>query len=137
MTGSWTQPTASCSASAGQTYSAFWVGLGGSDGNDALEQDGTEANCTASGQARYYAWYELVPSAPVRVDLAVRPGDQMTATTSVIGDQVTVSIVNHTSGGSFTRTLTMANPDTSQCRVDRRGAIGVHEFDEQLLTTCR
>jgi hypothetical protein len=112
VTGSWVVPTAKCSAG-GATYSAFWVGLGGADGRQALEQDGTEANCDADGAAHYYAWYELVPKAPVRVDLAVHPGDHMTATTTVDGHQVTESIVNQTTGQSFTKTLTMSNPDTS------------------------
>jgi hypothetical protein len=106
------QPTAKCS-SGGATYSAFWVGLGGADGRQALEQDGTEANCNADGTANYYAWYELVPKAPVRVDLAVHPGDHMTATTTVDGHDVTETIVNHTTGQSFSRTLTMSNPDVS------------------------
>jgi hypothetical protein len=112
VTGSWVQPAAKCSSS-GSTYSAFWVGLGGADGQEALEQDGTEANCDANGTAHYYAWYELVPKAPVRVDVAVRPGDHMTATTTVNGQQVTESIVNQTTGQNFTKTLTMSNPDTS------------------------
>jgi Peptidase A4 family len=112
VTGSWVQPTAKCSSS-GSTYSAFWVGLGGADGQEALEQDGTEANCDANGNAHYYAWYELVPKAPVKVDVAVHPGDQMTATTTVSGHDVTESIVNHTTGQSFNKTLTMSNPDVS------------------------
>jgi hypothetical protein len=112
VTGSWVQPTAKCSSS-GSTYSAFWVGLGGADGKEALEQDGTEANCDADGTAHYYAWYELVPKAPVKVDLAVQPGDHMTATTSVSGHEVTESIVNHTTGRSYTKTLTMSDPDVS------------------------
>jgi hypothetical protein len=112
VTGSWVQPTAKCSSS-GPAYSAFWVGLGGADGLQALEQDGTEANCDSSGNAHYYAWYELVPKAPAKVDLAVRPGDDMTATTTVSGHDVTESIVNHTTGRSYTKTLTMSNPDVS------------------------
>ena len=112
VTGSWVQPTAKCS-SGGATYSAFWVGLGGADGRQALEQAGTEANCGANGTAHYYAWYELVPKVPVRVDLAVHPGDHMTATTTVEGHDVTETIVNHTTGQSFAKTLTMSNPDVS------------------------
>jgi hypothetical protein len=113
VTGSWTQPTADCTSSAGQTYSAFWVGLGGAGSTEKLEQDGTEANCSASGTATYTAWYELVPHAPVTVDLAVHAGDHMTATTTVDGDQTTFSIVNHTTGQSFEKTIAFANPDVS------------------------
>src|SRR5690349_15017483 len=68
VSGSWVQPTVKCGA--GQTYSAFWVGLGGSaGGSSALEQTGTQADCTADGGTEYYAWYELVPAAPVKLDL--------------------------------------------------------------------
>lgn len=113
VTGSWVQPTANCDAAHGSTYAAFWVGIGGAGGKTALEQDGTEVNCSADGTASYYAWYELVPKAPVRVDLAVHPGDKMTATTTVDGHQVTETITNDTTGDTFTKTLYMANPDTS------------------------
>src|SRR5579875_2374458 len=78
VSGSWVQPAATCSS--GQSYSAFWVGLGGaSENSQALEQDGTQADCTASGQATYYAWYELVPAAPVKLSMAVKPGDHMSS----------------------------------------------------------
>jgi hypothetical protein len=113
VTGSWVQPAATCKASDDGTYAAFWVGLGGADGKTALEQDGTEANCSTTGVASYYAWYELVPKAPVKVDLAVHAGDHMTATTTVDGHAVTETIDNDTTGQSFTKTLTMNSPDTS------------------------
>jgi hypothetical protein len=113
VTGSWVQPKANCEAANGSTYAAFWVGIGGADGKTALEQDGTEVNCSADGTASYYAWYELVPKAPVKVDLPVRPGDKITATTTVDGHNVTETITNDTTGDTFTKTLYMANPDTS------------------------
>src|ERR1700761_1045920 len=66
VSGSWTQPQASCDSSQGDA--AFWVGLGGaSQGSQALEQTGTEVDCS-SGQPVYSAWYELVPAAPVTFD---------------------------------------------------------------------
>jgi hypothetical protein len=113
VTGSWVQPTAKCSAASSQTFSAFWAGLGGASSSQKLEQDGTEANCSAAGKVSYYAWYELVPHAPVKVDLAVHPGDQMTATTTVDGDQTTFSIIDHTTGQSFDKAIAFSNPDTS------------------------
>jgi Peptidase A4 family len=113
VTGSWVQPTAKCSTASSQTFSAFWVGLGGASSSQKLEQDGTEANCSATGRVSYYAWYELVPHAPVKVDLAVHPGDQMSATTTVDGDQTTFSIIDHTTGQSFDKAITFSNPDTS------------------------
>lgn len=111
VSGSWVAPTAKCTSGSG--YSAFWVGLGGAGQTEALEQDGTEANCSADGTASYYAWYELVPSAPVKVSMAVHPGDHITSRVTVSGTGVTVSMANQTTGGSFTKTLQMSNPDTS------------------------
>ena len=61
VSGSWTQPAADCDAGF-PSHSAFWVGLGGYSG-EHLEQTGTSAGCSASGQAVYYVRYELVPAA--------------------------------------------------------------------------
>ncbi len=113
--GSWTQPTVS--ASSGQSYSAYWVGLGGGGENSsALEQEGTQADVSATGKVSYYAWYELVPSAPVKItSITVKPGDKIWARTAVSGDKVTVEVDNKTTGQDFKKTLTMSStaPDTS------------------------
>jgi hypothetical protein len=140
VSSSWVQPTASCSSGSG--YAAFWVGLGGSGSgsgsssaasaygggpgasavsgqstgsgqSEALEQAGTEADCTSSGQATYFAWYELVPAAPVRLGLTITPGDHISTRVGVSGTSVTVNMSDTTSGQSVTKTLTMSNPDTS------------------------
>ena len=68
VTGQWVQPKANCSK--GRTSSvAIWVGLGGyTVGSNSLEQTGTSADCDANGRATYYAWYELVPAAPVTIN---------------------------------------------------------------------
>jgi hypothetical protein len=135
VSGSWVAPTVTCTS--GQSYSAFWVGLGGSGQSSGssdsagsgqfggsgdptgsgesttLEQDGTEADCSASGTASSFAWYELVPSAPVRVDLGVHPGDHISSKVTVEGANVTVSLSNQTTGQSFAKTLQTTNPDVS------------------------
>jgi hypothetical protein len=112
VSGSWVQPTAKCGS--GQTYSAFWVGLGGSSGQSgSLEQTGTQADCNADGSTDYYAWYELVPAAPVRLGLTIQPGDHIDAKVSVDGTSVTVSLNDETSGQSASKTLQMDSPDTS------------------------
>jgi len=115
VTGSWVAPTANCTnaAGSGATYSAFWVGLGGAGQTQALEQAGTETNCSASGQASYYAWYELVPAAPVRLSLAVNAGDHVSTRVTVEGTTVDVSVSNESTGQSFSKQLTMSNPDVS------------------------
>lgn len=112
VSGSWTQPSANCTAGSGDA--SFWVGLGGAgQQSNALEQVGTEVDCSGSGTGSNYAWYELVPSAPVRLDLTISPGDHVSGRVDVSGTTVTVSLADHTSGQSVTKTLTMSNPDTS------------------------
>ena len=113
MSGSWVVPTANCTTSGEPTYSAFWVGLGGADDTEALEQDGTETNCSAEGTASYYAWYELVPKAPVRVDLAVSAGDHISSKVTVDGTSVSIWLSDETSGQTFSKTLSMSDPDIS------------------------
>lgn len=110
VSGTWVQPTAD--PSAGDGDSAFWVGLGGNGQSNALEQVGTQAN-VANGEPVYYAWYELLPSAPVKLDLAIHPGDRISASVAVSGTNVAVSLSDQTTGQSYTSTLQMSSPDTS------------------------
>jgi hypothetical protein len=125
VSGSWVQPTSKCGT--GQDDAAFWVGIGGSgsdgqsssygsalgDGSStSLEQIGTEGNCTGNG-TQYYAWYELVPAAPVQLNLSIHPGDTITASVSVNGDSTAFSLTDKTTGQSFSKTVSSPNPDTS------------------------
>jgi hypothetical protein len=113
VSGGWVQPTARCT-SQNPTYSAFWVGLGGgAPSSSALEQIGTQSDCTGSETGRYFAWYELVPKAPVRLDMQISPGDRMYARVTVSGSTVRLSLDDHTTGAAVSKTLRMANPDTS------------------------
>jgi hypothetical protein len=114
VSGSWTQPAATCTrGSAG--YSAFWVGLGGfDDASQALEQTGTEANCSATGRATYNVWYELVPAGSVTVKMVVRPGDAISATVGVSASTVSIQIANTTRHTVFSKTVMMpVAPDVS------------------------
>src|SRR5262249_26406760 len=78
-----------------------------------LEQVGTEVDCTALGQPRYTAWYELVPALSKTVKLVVSAGDRISGSVTVAGQQVTVSLKNLTRGTSFSKVLQMAAPDTT------------------------
>jgi len=49
----------------------------------------------------------------VKVPLEVSPGNTLAAAVSFRGTKVTVQVRNETTGASFTKTLTMANPDIS------------------------
>jgi hypothetical protein len=105
VSGTWRQPDAKCTPGA-QTYSAFWVGLGGFSLNaPALEQTGTEVDCSVSGKVVSTAWYELVPAASTPIRLAVRPGDLMRARVTVTGRQVVIGLDDLTRHTSFKKTL--------------------------------
>ena len=124
VSGSWVQPASKCTS--GQDYAAFWVGIGGDDGQSSssgqsslgdgnstsLEQIGTQGDCTGNGTTNY-AWYELVPAAPVQLNLAIHPGDHISASVGVNGSNIAFSLTDKTTGQSFTKTIQASNPDTS------------------------
>jgi len=115
--GSWVQPSAACTPSH-TTFAAFWVGLGGySQRSQALEQIGTEADCSKLGVLFYYAWYELLPGPPITIrGIKVVPGDAISATVHVSGDHVTVTLADTTSRATpFVKSAVMRSPppDTS------------------------
>jgi hypothetical protein len=141
VSGSWVAPAAKCTGS--DTYSAFWIGVGGSGGSssadasgfgqggsggsdgsssstgsqsDSLEQAGTEADCSSNGTASYFAWYEIVPAAPVKLNLAVHAGDHIATKVQITGSNdsnMVVTMNNQTTGQSTTKTLPTNNPDMS------------------------
>jgi hypothetical protein len=114
VTATWKVPKVTCSADTSPAFSAFWVGLGGySDGAQALEQIGVDADCTRDAEPTYYAWYELVPAPSVHLTLKVQGGDTVTASVNVSGTDVLVQVKNRSRRTSFTRHLPMANPDLS------------------------
>jgi hypothetical protein len=116
ISGTWVQPTARCGLAppGTSTASAFWVGLGGnSETSNALEQIGTEVDCSPSGRPSYLAWYELVPALSKPIKLVVSPGDSISASVTVAGTQVTVSMRNLTRKTRFDKVLHMATPDTT------------------------
>lgn len=113
VSGTWTQPAASCVAGQ-RSYSAVWVGIGGFKPTaDALEQIGTEVDCNVAGNAVSSAWYELVPAPSKTISLVVDPGDVMHATVTVLGHQVTVELQNVTRHHTFRKTLFGSSIDAS------------------------
>jgi hypothetical protein len=113
VAGTWTQPGVTCIK--GQpSYSAAWVGLGGYDpASHALEQIGTEVDCSAGGKVNSSAWYELVPAPSRTISLSVAPGDVMHAMVTVTGQRVVVDLVNLTQHRRFHKTFGTAAIDIS------------------------
>jgi hypothetical protein len=113
VAGTWIVPTGTCESGTG-TYSAAWVGLGGySKSSRALEQTGTEIDCSTAGRATYSAWYELVPAPSKAIRMTVRPGDTMSASADVRGRRVILRLRDVTRGTSFAKTTTISSPDVS------------------------
>ncbi len=109
----WRQPSARCVAGE-QTYSSVWVGLGGYDASsNALEQIGSEVDCSARGKTVSTAWYELVPAASRRIRMTVAPGDRLSASVSVVGHQVSLVLHDLTRHRSFTRRVRASAVDTA------------------------
>lgn len=75
VSGSWHVP--SVTATAGAENVSTWVGIGGV-GTTRLIQTGTTVT-VSGGTVRYFAWVELLPTAPAYVDAVVHPGDAMEA----------------------------------------------------------
>ncbi len=113
VSGVWQQPAASCTQGR-ESFSAVWVGLGGaSEGAQALEQVGTDADCTRTGHAAYSTWFELLPAGPVSIPLEVRPGEQLAASVTVRGDDVTLRIRDLSTGQRLTTTRRASRIDTA------------------------
>lgn len=113
VSAAWKQPSASCTPGR-QAYSAYWVGLGGfSQTSSALEQIGTETDCDLSGNPVLSAWYEIVPAPSTPIQLAVGPGDAISASVTVVGHQVTVSLDDLTRHHGFTKKLHASALDVS------------------------
>ena len=145
ISGSWIQPTATCTA-AGESASAIWVGLGGySSHSPGLEQIGTDSDCSPHGTSTYYSWFELLPAATVDIPLAVHPGDAMTASVTVSGSAVTLRLRDATTGQRFSQTRRDAHIDRSTadwiveaptvCEgVSRCGLLSLTNFGEVPFT---
>jgi hypothetical protein len=103
VSGSWTVPQIAVSQN--DTFSAIWVGIGGTFGS-TLIQTGTEQDCI-NGVVSYFAWYELLPDVSVTITtMDVSPGDQMTASITLSNPALsswTISISDLSTGQSFSQ----------------------------------
>jgi Peptidase A4 family len=111
VSATWTEPAAACHAP-NPTWEATWVGIGGYNRNsNALEQIGTELDCAKSGATLTGAWYEVVPAPSKRIGMAIRPGDTITASVTVVGRRVTLKLADRSRHESFSRRVTVSSVD--------------------------
>ena len=101
VSGSWTQPAATCPRR-GSQYASFWVGLDGFNSN-SVEQTGTDSDCSR-GTPHYYGWYEMYPAFPVNFSNPVHPGDAMSASVTFSGSE-TFTLVLHDATQGWTQNI--------------------------------
>jgi hypothetical protein len=87
VSGEWNVPTVTGS---GTAYSSTWVGIDGYS-SSSVEQIGISANVT-DGVANYSAWYEMYPSDPVTVKLAIHANDEISASVNYANGKFTLTI---------------------------------------------
>jgi hypothetical protein len=102
VSGSWTEPGASCTSAT--SLAAFWVGIDGYS-SESVEQDGTLIECYG-GVPYQYSWWEMYPSNDVQVvGSSVAPGDTISASVARSGDSYTLNVTDSTHpADSFTTT---------------------------------
>jgi len=135
--GRWVQPTVTCTRFK-PSFAAFWVGIGGSTAaSQALEQIGTEAECSLAGKAKYSMWYEVVPAPSVPIKFKVFPGNAISASVRVNGTRVTLQIRNLTRRTIFTKTLSVPQPDLSSAEWIAEAPTGCNAAGCQQLPLAR
>jgi hypothetical protein len=111
VNGSWEVPKIVSCPTASQ-YSSFWVGIDGFSSN-TVEQIGTDSDCQ-NARAVYYAWYEFYPSPSYTISgFTVNPGDTISAEVKYSNNKFTVSIVDVTSGKSYSTSATVRSAQRS------------------------
>jgi hypothetical protein len=125
VTGKWTEPSATCSAT--ESLAAFWVGIDGYS-SDSVEQDGTLIECYG-GAAYYYTWWEMYPSNAIQVvGSTLRAGDSITASVVRSGSSYTLKVTDSSrSGDSFstTQSCSCANSSAEWIAEAPSGSSGV------------
>ncbi|HXZ98545.1 MAG TPA: G1 family glutamic endopeptidase [Candidatus Acidoferrum sp.] len=110
--GSWKVPAIAGSCPKASEYSSFWVGIDGFSSN-TVEQIGTDSDCQ-NGRAAYYAWYEFYPSPSYTISsFTVKPGDTISAEVNYSNSKFTVSIVDVTTGKSYSTSATVKSAQKS------------------------
>jgi hypothetical protein len=116
VSGEFTVPTVT--GSGATTYSSTWVGIDGFNSN-SVEQTGIEAD-VVHGVARYSAWYEMYPNAPVTLkNLAIHAGDSISASVVYKNGSFTLSIQDLSdTKGTNSFTITISDPKAQRSSAE-------------------
>ncbi len=116
ISGQWTVPAATQHTAGQAEASSDWIGIGGgcvdagcTVTDSTLIQTGTEQDVSATGQASYSAWWELVPVPSLTISsLTVSPGDRMSASIAEVVadlDLWKITITDLTKHETYTTTV--------------------------------
>ena len=131
VTGSWTEPSVSCTSQT--SLAAFWVGIDGYS-SSSVEQDGTLAECYR-GTAYYYTWWEMYPTNAMQiVGQTLRAADSITASVVRSGTSYTLKVTDSTrSADSFSTTQSCsgcANSSAEWIAEAPSGGSGVYPLSD-------
>jgi hypothetical protein len=113
VSGEWTVPAVRCHGERNAS-SAAWIGLGGYGSKEPkVQQVGTDSNCDAAGEPKYFAWFEVVPYPAYTIAGKVRPGDEMAGSVALLAGSVELRLADRTRGWSFSRRISWPSPDTA------------------------
>jgi hypothetical protein len=135
--GTWTVPTVSAT---GTGVDATWAGIGGAKTTDLI-QAGTQA-VVDNGVVQYSAWIETLPQASQTVPLTVNAGDTITVSITEQSSNVwNISIVDATSGGTCSGTVTYASSGSSAEWIEEapssgRGVVLLDRFGTVQFTNA-
>ncbi|HEY4867106.1 MAG TPA: G1 family glutamic endopeptidase [Candidatus Dormibacteraeota bacterium] len=137
VSGTWTVPTVSAT---GTGVDATWAGIGGATTTDLI-QAGTQATVD-NGVVQYSAWIETLPQASQTVPLTVNSGDTLTVSITEQSSNVwNISIVDATSGGKYSGTVTYASSGSSAEWIEEapssgRGVVLLDRFGTVQFTNA-
>jgi hypothetical protein len=120
ITGTWTEPAATCKGSA---LAAPWIGIDGY-GDETVEQTGAAVSCSGAGATpQYAAWYEMYPAAPVYFSNSISAGDAFKASVTFNGGtSYKLSISDTTKGWTHTETKSLkANDESAEAILEAPG----------------
>ena len=139
-------PTATQHTKGEAEDSATWIGIGGgclqstcSANDSTLIQAGTEQDVSATGQATYDAWYEIIPVPEIESSIVVHPGDVIDcAISQALPRCRTISLKDVTDGQSFSETVPYASDEsTAEWIEETPTEIGTTGTAWRLCRTCR
>jgi len=113
VAGSWVVPSYHCLKTPNSSSFVF-AGIDGYPStNTTLEAIGTASNCVGT-HYQYYAWYELYPTTYEQItSVPVKSGDVILAEITYKGSNFTFTIMNETTGKSFTTTGSLSGTKRS------------------------